>query len=84
MVVERDVKLDERAGTELLLSCQWPSKAGTALLFISLDQSDIHRVRAEFEGRGVDVKEGSWGYKLMVVEDPDGNHLYFPYSETDA
>jgi hypothetical protein len=31
------------------------------------------------EGRGVDVKDGQWGYPLMVLTDPDGNELYFPY-----
>jgi hypothetical protein len=34
---------------------------------------------AELEGRGVDVKDGQWGYRLMVIADPDGNELYFPY-----
>jgi hypothetical protein len=34
---------------------------------------------AELEGRGVDVKDGQWGYRLMVIADPDGNQLYFPY-----
>jgi hypothetical protein len=29
----------------------------------------------------VAVKEGQWGYRLMVVEDPDGNRLFFPYPE---
>jgi hypothetical protein len=23
------------------------------------------------------VKEGSWGYQLLVVDDPDGNQLFF-------
>jgi hypothetical protein len=27
----------------------------------------------------VDVKDGQWGYRLMVIADPDGNELYFPY-----
>jgi hypothetical protein len=36
-------------------------------------------LRAELEGRGVDVKDGQWGYRLMVIADPDGNELYFPY-----
>jgi predicted amidohydrolase len=25
------------------------------------------------------VKDGQWGYRLMVIADPDGNELYFPY-----
>ena len=27
----------------------------------------------------MDVKDGQWGYRLMVIADPDGNELYFPY-----
>ena len=70
----------ERRGCELILSSQWPGKAGRALMFISLDPDVLNAVRAELEARGVDVKDGNWGYRLMVVEDPDGNELYFPYA----
>ena len=49
------------------------------LLFISLDLAVLNALRAELEGRGVAVKDGEWGYRLMVVSDPDGNQLYFPY-----
>ena len=27
----------------------------------------------------MDVKDGQWGYRLMVIADPDGNEFYFPY-----
>jgi catechol 2,3-dioxygenase-like lactoylglutathione lyase family enzyme len=70
----------DRSGCELILSSQWSDKVGSALIFISLDPDVLDSARSEFEGRGVDVKEGWWGYKLMIVEDPDGNQLYFPYS----
>jgi hypothetical protein len=33
--------------------------------------------RTEFEGRGLAVKEGHWGSGLLVVEDLDGNQLFF-------
>ena len=69
----------DRAGCELILSSQWPDKAGSALIFASLDGDVLAAARAEFEGRGVEVKDGWWGYKLAIVEDPDGNQLYFPY-----
>jgi hypothetical protein len=30
------------------------------------------------------VKDGRWGYRLLVVDDPDGNQLFFNYpNETD-
>jgi catechol 2,3-dioxygenase-like lactoylglutathione lyase family enzyme len=69
----------DRQGCELILSAQWPDKVGKALMFISLDVDVLNALRTEFEGRGVDVKDGEWGYRLMVVADPDGNQLYFPY-----
>lgn len=68
-----------RRGCELILSSQWPDKAGSALMFISLDLEVLDALRRELEGRGVDVRDGKWGYRLMVLVDPDGNQLYFPY-----
>jgi hypothetical protein len=52
---------------------------GKGLMFISLNAGVLDALRAELEGRGVDVKDGQWGYRLMVIADPDGNELYFPY-----
>ena len=69
----------DRQGYELILSSQWPDKVGKGLMFISLDVSVLDALRAELERRGVDVKDGQWGYRLMVIADPDGNELYFPY-----
>ena len=74
----------DRQGCELILSSQWPGKVGKGLIFISLDASVLNALRAELEGRGVDVKDGEWGYRLMVVVDPDGNELYFPYPASGA
>ena len=53
-------------------------------MFISLDVGVLNGLRAELEGRGVDVKDGQWGYRLMVIADPDGNELYFPYPASPA
>ena len=69
----------ERQGCALILSSQWPDKVGKGLMFLSLDVGVLNAVRAEFEGRGVDVRDGYWGYRLMVIVDPDGNELYFNY-----
>ena len=74
----------DRLGCELILSSQWPDKVGNGLMFISLDVGVLDALRAELEGRGVDVKDGQWGYRLMVVTDPDGNQLYFPYPASPA
>ena len=63
----------------LLLNCQQPEKTGKGRMFVSLDPDDLARLREEFEGRGAPVEEGHWGYRTMIVRDPDGNELFFPY-----
>jgi len=73
-----------RPGCELILTAQWPDKAGKGLMFISLDAEVLDALRSELEGRGVDVKDGHWGYRLMVIADPDGNEFYFPYEGIEA
>lgn len=67
----------ERNTCALIFSCQWPEKIGKGLMFISLD--DVDKVRVELEKRGAPVKDGQWGYRLFVVDDPDGNQLFFNY-----
>jgi len=78
----------DRAGCALILAEQWPEKVGKGLMFISLNvEPETHEaavaaldaLRAELEGRGVPVKDGRWGYRLLVVEDLDGNQLFFNY-----
>jgi len=44
----------------------------------------VDALRAELESKGVPVKEGSWGYRLLVVDDPDGNQLFFNYPAETA
>lgn len=82
----------ERQGCAVILAGTWPEKIGKGLLFVSLnvepatyeaDVAALDALRAELEAKGVPVKEGSWGYRLLVVNDPDGNQLLFNYpSET--
>lgn len=74
----------ERSGCELILSCQWPQKAGAGLIFISLDPADVTSTRRSFEAAGVKVHDGWWGYPIIIVNDPDGNALYFPCSSVTS
>ena len=69
----------DRQGCALIVSSQWPSKVGMGLMFISLDVDVLHALRQELENRGVGVKDGFWGYPLMIIHDLDGNELYFNY-----
>jgi catechol 2,3-dioxygenase-like lactoylglutathione lyase family enzyme len=83
----------ERQGCAFILTDTWPGKIGQALMFISVNAEPETReaavaaldaLRAELEAKGVSVKEGSWGYRLLVVDDPDGNQLFFNYPHEAA
>jgi uncharacterized glyoxalase superfamily protein PhnB len=83
----------DRQGCVLILSDQWPEKIGKGLIFISLNveppthlavTAALDALRVELETAGVPVKEGLWGYRLLVVDDPDGNQLFFNYPHETA
>ena len=84
----------DRQGCALILADTRPEKIGQGLMFISLNVEPATReaavaaldaLRAELETTGVPVKDGSWGYRLLVVDDLDGNQLFFNYpSETTS
>ena len=80
----------DRQGCALILADTWPEKIGKGLMFISLNAEPetqvaaLDALRAELEAKGVPVKEGSWGYRLLVVDDPDGNQLFFNYPNETA
>jgi catechol 2,3-dioxygenase-like lactoylglutathione lyase family enzyme len=75
----------ERQGCALILARSWPENTGKGLMFISLNAEPetqvaaLDALRAELEAKGVSVREGSWGYKLLVVDDLDGNQLLYNY-----
>jgi catechol 2,3-dioxygenase-like lactoylglutathione lyase family enzyme len=78
----------DRQGCALILAETWPEKIGKALMFISLNvepatdewaTAALDALRAELEAKGVAVKDGWWGYRLLVIDDPDGNQLFFNY-----
>jgi catechol 2,3-dioxygenase-like lactoylglutathione lyase family enzyme len=75
----------DRQGCALILADTWPEKIGKGLMFISLNAEPatqaaaLDALRAELESKSVPVKEGSWGYRLLVVDDLDGNQLFFNY-----
>jgi catechol 2,3-dioxygenase-like lactoylglutathione lyase family enzyme len=75
----------DRDACALILADNWPEKVGKGMVFISLNLEPaaqiaaIDALRAEFAGKGAPVKEGSFGYRCLVVDDPDGNQLFFNY-----
>ena len=83
----------DRQGCAIILSSRWPEKIGKGLLFVSLNveppthkaaTAALDELRAELETKGVAVKDGWWGYRLLVVDDPDGNQLLFNYPNEPA
>jgi catechol 2,3-dioxygenase-like lactoylglutathione lyase family enzyme len=80
----------DRQGCALILADTWPEKIGKGLIFISLNVepelqvATLDALRAELESKGVPVKDGSWGYRLLVVDDLDGNQLFFNYPNETA
>jgi catechol 2,3-dioxygenase-like lactoylglutathione lyase family enzyme len=78
----------DRQSCALILCSQWPEKVGKGLMFISLNVQPetreaafaaLNALRTELEAKGAPVKDGWWGYQLLVVDDPDGNQLFFNY-----
>jgi catechol 2,3-dioxygenase-like lactoylglutathione lyase family enzyme len=72
----------DRQGCALILADRWPEKTGKGLIFISLNVEPETRDAATTAldaFRAVTVKDGSWGYRLLVVDDPEGNQLFFNY-----
>ena len=41
----------------------------------------LDALRAEFAAAGARVRDGQWGYRVVVIEDPDGNELLFNYTD---
>jgi catechol 2,3-dioxygenase-like lactoylglutathione lyase family enzyme len=80
----------DRGSCALIFSDQWPEKVGKGLMFISLNvEPETHEaavaaldaLRAEFEARGLPVKDGQWGYRLLVVRpEPGGQCFLLPNS----
>jgi catechol 2,3-dioxygenase-like lactoylglutathione lyase family enzyme len=83
----------DREGCAIILANHWPEKSGKGVLFISLnvepstpetETAALDRLRAELEARGAPVREGRWGYRVLIVADPDGNQLLFNYPADTA
>ncbi len=84
----------DRQGCALILADNLtPEKTGKGVIFISLNVDPptpeaavaaLEALRAELEAKGVVVKQGSWGYRLLIVDDLDGNQLFFNYPSDAA
>ena len=66
------------SGCALLLTAQWPERVGTAILYTHLPDDALGLLLADLRQQDVVAKDGWWGTPLAVIEDPDGNQLFFP------
>ena len=80
----------DRDRCALILASTWPRKAGNGTMFVSLDPKPwskeaqalaLDALRTEFTAAGAEVRDGHWGYRVVVVTDPDGNELLFNYTD---
>lgn len=61
-----------------IILCQDGKHTDKARLFIELTPEGLADFRGELADRAVPTKQTWWGYDTLVVEDPDGNELFFP------
>lgn len=67
----------DRDSCEIIL-CQDRSRRDRARLFIELNQPELAQLRREIVARAIPTRRTHWGYHTLVIDDPDGNALYFP------
>ena len=80
----------DRDGCVLILANNLSEPPGGGTMFISLNTQPpskeaqaraLDALRAAFAEKGVTVTDGQWGYRVVIVEDPDGNRLMFNYTD---
>ncbi len=64
-----------------IILCAEPDRAGQSRLFIELSKAGHDALDAVVEAKSIPTKEVQWGYRTLLITDPDGNELYFPYDE---
>lgn len=60
----------------LLLNTQQPHRVGKCAIYLAFGEAEHDAIRADLLAKGVALKDGWWGKRLMIVEDPDGNQLW--------
>jgi len=59
-------------------------KNGHGRYWIKLDVPSYDSFRADLEVKGVALKDDFWGFDTLVVEDLDGNELFFPVPKPET
>lgn len=81
---EQEVAQVDRNECEIIVSAQRPAKIGMGMLFIELLPADFAALPAMLTNNGVAFARGHWGYPVLILDDPDGNQLYFPDPEASG
>lgn len=71
----------DRDECEIIVCSHWPEKQRNSMLFIELTPADYAALPGFLANRGVASRAAWWGYRTLIVTDPDGNELYFPDPE---
>jgi catechol 2,3-dioxygenase-like lactoylglutathione lyase family enzyme len=91
--IARVAQVDRQGCALILANNLAPEKIGKGVIFISLNVEPatpeaavaaLDALRTELKAKGVPVEEGSWDYRLLVVNDLDGNQLLFNYPSEAA
>jgi len=64
----------DRGGCEIIL-CEDIDRPDRGRLFLELSREGVDQLLAEVEERSVPAEKSWWGYDVLRIEDPDGNHL---------
>ena len=71
----------DRDDCEIIVSSQRPPKTGMGMLFIELTAVDWKALPDALAANDIAFTRGHWGYPVLIVDDPDGNQLFFPDPE---
>lgn len=52
-------------------------------MFIDLTREAHAALAAHCVARQIPSREVEWGHRTLVLTDPDGNELYFPYDDAN-
>ena len=73
----------DRAGCEIIL-CEDAGRADKSRLFVELTRDGFAEFKREIAERSIPNKKSWWGYDVIQINDPDGNELLFPLSDSDG
>jgi catechol 2,3-dioxygenase-like lactoylglutathione lyase family enzyme len=73
----------DRAGSEIIL-CEDAGRRDKGRLFVEFTREGFAEFKREIAERSIPNKESWWGYDVIQIDDPDGNELLFPLSNSDG